>query len=97
MESYFFCSEPPTANIVQPSTKYKIVPIFLLVATYNVQDYVLGPQNIVKRGDRPSKNGYVENTVLCTTSVGINKESRCQGNTVMCRIYVECTSNCLID
>ena len=40
----FFCSEPPTRVTVQPSTKYKIVPIFLLVATYNVQDYVLGPQ-----------------------------------------------------
>ena len=45
----FFCSEPPTRVTVQPSTKYKIVPIFILVATYNVQDYVLGPQNIVKR------------------------------------------------
>ena len=43
-EKLFFCSEAPTAIAVQPSTKYKIVPIFILVATYNVQDYVLGPQ-----------------------------------------------------
>ena len=43
-EKLFFCSEPPTRVTVQPSTKYKIVPIFILVATYNVQDYVLGPQ-----------------------------------------------------
>ena len=56
-----------TAFTVQPSTKYKIVPIFLLVATYNVQDYVLGPQIIVKReGKRPSKNELRRMSVLCT-------------------------------
>ena len=56
-----------TAFTVQPSTKQKIVPIFLLVATYNVQDYVLGPQIIVKReGKRPSKNELRRMSVLCT-------------------------------
>ena len=63
----FYCSEPSTTNTVQASTYNERVPIFLLVATYNVQDYVLGPQIIVKReGKRPSKNELRRMSVLCT-------------------------------